>query len=147
MRNRSGNLASAASSTSSASSSSSSVDPSDRRRSPRIRQRGKFDIRPILPDGVGAPVTLVLVDISTGGLGALHAQPLRVGDQFQIPLTREAGDEPLSLICTCVRCEKMDEELFSVGFEFNSSVAAVDQASRQITGKPARRASARDSSH
>ena len=142
MRHRTGNLAGA-----SAGSSTHAVDPIDRRRSPRIKQRGKFDIRPVLCDGVGAPVTLVLVDISTGGLGALHSQPLRVGDQFQIPLTREAGNEPLSLICTCVRCEKMDEELFSVGFEFNSSVAAVDQASRQITGKPARRASGREASH
>jgi c-di-GMP-binding flagellar brake protein YcgR len=130
------------SATSVPSSSSVSADPIDRRRSPRIRQRGKFDIRPILPDGVGPATTLVLYDISTGGLGALHSQPLRVGEQFQIPLTREAGDQPLSLVCTVVRCEKMDEDLYSVGFEFNSSVAAVDQASRQITGKPARRAPA-----
>jgi hypothetical protein len=117
-----------------------SSDVMDRRRSPRIRQRGKFDIRPILSDGVGPATTLVLQDISTGGLGALHSQPLRVGEQFQIPLTREAGDQPLSLVCTVVRCEKMDEDLYSIGFEFHSSIAAVDQASRQITGKPARRA-------
>jgi hypothetical protein len=140
MRNRAQNVAAS-------SSSSASVDPADRRSSPRIKQRGKFDIRPILCDGVGAAVTLVLVDISTGGLGALHSQPLRVGDQFQIPLTREAGDEPLSLVCTIVRCEKMDEDLYSIGFEYNSSVAAVDQASRQMTGKPARRAQGRDFSH
>ena len=118
---------------------SSTIDAADRRRSPRIKQRGKFDIRPILCDGIGPATTLVLQDISTGGLGALHSQPLRVGEQFQIPLTREAGDEPLSLICTVVRCEKMDEDLYGIGFEFHSSVAAVDQASRQITGKPARR--------
>ena len=132
-----------------ASSSPASSDAADRRRSPRIRQRGKFDIRPILSDGIGPATTLVLQDISTGGLGALHSQPLRVGEQFQIPLTREAaGDQPLSLVCTVVRCEKMDEDLYSVGFEFHSSVAAVDQASRQITGKPARRAPAgRESSH
>ena len=120
--------------------SSATADAADRRSSPRIRQRGKFEIRPILSDGIGPSATLVLQAISTGGLGALHSQPLRVGEQFQIPLTREAGDEPLSLVCTVVRCEKMDENLYGIGFEFNSSVAAVDQASRQITGKPARRA-------
>ena len=137
MRTRPNNHASHASNA-----ASSTVDAADRRRSPRIKQRGKFDVRAILPDGVAAPMTLALVDISTGGLGALHSQPLRVGEQFQIPLTREAGDEPLSLICTVVRCEKMDEDLYGIGFEFHSSVAAVDHASRQITGKPARRVAA-----
>ena len=97
--------------------SQQATDVADRRSSPRIPQRGKFDVRPILSNGVGPATTLVLQDISTGGLGALHSQPLHVGDQFQIPLTREAGDEPLSLVCTVVRCEKMDEELYSVGFE------------------------------
>ena len=110
----------------------------DRRRHPRVLHRANFDIRPLLSDGIGEPISVVLQDISTSGLGILHASPLRVGDQYQIPLTREMP-EPLSLICTCVRCEKLDEGLYSVGFEFNSSSAAVDEGSRQLTGKPVRR--------
>jgi hypothetical protein len=115
------------------------TDAADRRRSLRVPQRGTFSVRPLLSNGVGAPITMVLQDLSTGGCGALHAQPLRVGEQFQIPLACEAGAETLSLVCTVVRCEKMDEALYSIGFEFNSSTAAVDEASRQFTGKPARR--------
>ena len=65
-------------------------------------------------------------------MGALHAQPLHVGDQCQVPLTREVDAEPLSLVCTVVRCEKMEEDLYSIGFEFNSSAAAVAEGSRQL---------------
>jgi c-di-GMP-binding flagellar brake protein YcgR len=121
---------------------SSGTAADDRRRSVRVPQRGSFAIRPLLSDGVGAAVTVVLVDLSQTGMGVLHAQPLHVGTQFQIPLTREiaaGAAEPISLVCTVVRCEKLDEELYSIGFEFNSSAAAVNQASMQLTGKPARR--------
>jgi hypothetical protein len=110
----------------------------DRRQFPRVPHRATFNIRPLLPDGVGAPLCVVLQDISSSGMGIWHSLPLRVGDQFQIPLTRERTD-PLTLICTCVRCEKLDERLYSVGFEFNSPTAAVDEGSRQLTGKPVRR--------
>jgi len=82
---------------------------------------------------------LAFATILPGGIGALHAQPLHVGDQYQVPLTREMPGSPLSLVCTVVRCEKMDEELYSIGFEFNSSAAAVNEASLQLTGKTARR--------
>lgn len=110
----------------------------DRRKHPRVPHKANFGLRPLLPDGVAAPIDVVLADLSTSGLGVLHSVPLRVGDQFQIPLTRELP-EKLTLICTCVRCEKLDEELYSIGFEFNSSPAAVDEGSRQLTGKPVRR--------
>jgi hypothetical protein len=121
-------------------SESASAALSDRRRHPRIPHRANFDIRPLLANGVGTPISVVLQDMSSSGLGILHSTPLYVGDQFQIPLTRELpAGEKLSLVCTCVRCEKLDEGLYSVGFEFNSSSAAVDEGSRQLTGKPVRR--------
>src|SRR4051812_39034106 len=120
------------------SSSNSKSATADRRKFPRIPHRANFDIRPLLSDGVGTPISVVLQDMSTSGLGILHSTPFHVGDQFQIPLTRELP-EALTLICTCVRCEKLDEGLYSVGFEFNSSSAAVDEGSRQLTGKPVRR--------
>ena len=109
------------------------LSPQDRRRCPRVPHRATLTIRRILPDGVGVPIGLVLADLSAGGMGALHAQPLHVGDQYQVPLTREADAEPLSLVCTVVRVEKMEEDLYSIGFEFNSSAAAVAEGSRQLS--------------
>ena len=111
----------------------------DRRRHPRVPHHAAFSLRPLLNDGVGEPVTVVLQDLSAAGMGVIHSQAMRVGDQYQVPLTRDGAAEPLSLICTVVRCERMDEDLFSIGFKFNSSAAAVDEGSRQLTGYPAPR--------
>jgi len=87
---------------------------------------------------VGRAVTVVLQDLSATGMGIIHSEPVRVGDQYQVPLTCEvAAAAGLSLVCTVVRCERMDEELYWVGFEFNSSAAAIDAGSRQLTGSPA----------
>src|SRR5438093_1500730 len=63
----------------------SDTSAQDRRRSPRVPHRAVLTIRRLLPDGVGAPMTLALADLSSGGVGALHAQPLHVGDQYQVP--------------------------------------------------------------
>jgi hypothetical protein len=110
---------------------------SDRRRAVRVAHRASFDIRPLLNDGMGSAITVILQDLSISGMGVLHSAALHLGQQFQIPLQRGFG-EAMSLICTVVRCEQLDEGLFSVGFEFNSSAAAVDAGSRQLTGQAPR---------
>ena len=110
---------------------------SDRRRAVRIPHRASFDIRPLLNDGVGPAVTVILQDLSVSGLGVIHSAALPMGQQYQIPLQR-GFSESLSLVCTVVRCEQLDEGLYSIGFEFNSSAAAVDAGSRQLTGQPPR---------
>jgi hypothetical protein len=111
----------------------------DRRQFPRAPYHAVFNVRPILNDGIGKPVSVVLQDISVTGMGIIHSSGMRRGDQYQIPLTREAGTEPLSLVATVVRCEQLDDGLFNIGFQFNSSAAAVDEGSRQLTGRPAPR--------
>jgi hypothetical protein len=70
-------------------------------------------------------------------MGVLHSVPMRLGQQYQIPLQRGIT-EAMSLICTVMRCEQLDEGLYSVGFEFNSSAAAIDAGSRQLTGQAPR---------
>jgi hypothetical protein len=127
-------------------SSAIAESPADRRRSPRATHRVVFNIYP-LPNGagghVGAAVEVVLQDLSLVGMGIIHATALPMGEQYQIPLVR--GDEPAvagqpqALLATVVRVEQLDDGLFSIGFEFNSSVDAVDQGSRQLTGHPAPR--------
>lgn len=110
---------------------------SDRRRAVRVPHRASFDIRPLLNDGVGTGLTVILQDLSVSGLGVIHSAALPMGQQYQIPLQR-GFSESLSLVCTVVRCEQLDEGLYSIGFEFNSSAAAVDAGSRQLTGQPPR---------
>ena len=114
----------------------------DRRRSPRAPHRVVFNMRPVLPDGrqLGAPVEVILQDLSISGMGIIHTDAMRQGDQYRVPLLRgEADAEPMALLATVVRCEQLDDGLFNIGFEFNSSIAAVDEGSRQLTGRPAPR--------
>lgn len=107
----------------------------DRRRAIRVPHRAAFQVRPLLSDGVGEPITVILQDLSATGMGVIHSQPLRCGEQFQVPLNREGAG--MSLVCTVVRCEQLDDELYNIGFHFNSSAAAIDAGSRQLTGQPA----------
>ena len=109
----------------------------DRRKAVRVPHRASFDIRPLLNDGVGSTITVILQDLSVTGMGVLHTAALKVGQQFQVPLQRGIT-EAMSLVCTVARCEQLDEGLYSVGFEFNSSPAAIDAGSRQLTGHPPR---------
>ena len=90
------------------------------------RIEASFDIRPLLHDRMGPTITVILQDIFRlrDGRSAFNAS-LPLGQQYQIPLQRGFG-ESLSLVCTVVRCDQLDEGLFSVGFEFNSFAAAVD---------------------
>jgi hypothetical protein len=108
----------------------------DRRRAIRVRHKTTFVIRQLLSNGVGEPMTVVLLDMSETGVGVMHSIPLRCGDQFQIPLTSGAASaETMTLICTVVRCEMLDDGLYNIGMEFNSPARAVDEGRRQLTGK------------
>jgi hypothetical protein len=116
----------------------------DRRRSPRATYRVVFNVRPVLADsgggGLGAPVEVILQDLSITGMGIIHSTAMPIGDQYEIPLMRGEDDAtPMALRATVVRCEQLDDGLFSIGFEFNSSADAVDEGSRQLTGHPAPR--------
>src|SRR5438874_11928810 len=79
----------------------------DRRRAVRVPHRAAFQIRPLLNDGVGAPLMVVLQDLSVFGMGVIHSQPMRCGEQYQVPLAREAAEEGMSIICTVMRCEQL----------------------------------------
>jgi hypothetical protein len=127
----------------------------DRRRSPRATHRVVFNVHPLLAGGaIGAAVEVILQDLSLVGMGIIHSSAMACGDQYQIPLLRgdgggatagagaNAGGDgatPQALLATVVRCEQLDDGLFNIGFEFNSSAAAVDEGSRQLTGYPAPR--------
>lgn len=95
----------------------SAVAADDRRRFPRVPYRTTVEIRP--ESGEIAPIMVVLQDLSAAGMGVIHSSPLRVGDRFRVPLLRGESDEPSSLLCTVMRCEQLDDDLYSIGFEFD----------------------------
>ena len=132
----------------SAAAAAAATSAADRRRSPRATYRVMFNIYPLLASGggggrVGPAVEVVLQDFSLVGMGIIHSSAMARGEQYQVPLLRGDGAEhdgaPMALLATVMRCEQLDDGLFNIGFEFNSSTAAVDEGSRQLTGRPAPR--------
>ena len=98
----------------------------DRRRHPRVPHRAVFNLRPTMGGGADSAVSVVLQDLSISGMGIIHSTALRMGEHFQIPLTREGAgvSDSLALVATVVRCEQLDDGLYSIGFQFNSFVNA-----------------------
>ena len=96
----------------------SAVGVGDRRRFPRVPYRATIEIRPEC--NPAAPVMVVLQDLSATGMGIIHSCALSVGGRYHVPLMRGDADEPSFLLCTVMRCEQLDDDLFSIGFEFES---------------------------
>jgi hypothetical protein len=94
----------------------------DRRRHPRVPHKAVFNLRPVSANGAG--LSVVLQDLSISGMGIIHSDALRMGEHYQIPLTREGSNatDSLALVATVVRCEQLDDGLYSIGFQFNSFV-------------------------
>lgn len=63
---------------------------------------------------------VVLQDLSAAGMGVIHSTQLHVGDRYRVALMRGEADEPSFLLCTVMRCEQLDDDLFSIGFEFDA---------------------------
>jgi c-di-GMP-binding flagellar brake protein YcgR len=95
----------------------SAVGVGDRRRFPRVPYRATIEIRP--RSDQGAPIIVVLQDLSATGMGVIHSCALCVGERYDVPLMRGDADEPSFLLCTVMRCEQLDDDLFSIGFEFD----------------------------
>jgi hypothetical protein len=119
---------------------SATVDTLDRRRAVRVAHCAPFVLRRVSPPDKRAPhtVTVVLQDLSATGMGVIHSDAVPVGQQFEVPLETGASPEVPRppLVCTVVRCERLDDGLYNIGLIFNSSAETIDAGSRQLTGQP-----------
>ena len=118
------------------------IDATDRREAIRVPHCAPFALRPSTGGAGGGRgaggtdlVIVVLQDLSATGMGILHSDPMRIGDRYDVPLERQAeGAAAQSLVCTVVRCDRLDDGLYSIGFVFNSSAATIEAGSRQLAG-------------
>ena len=78
--------------------------PVNRRKNARIRRDGSLLLIPCRQGILAQPVQVRLKDLSSGGIGLVHTQPLEKGSQFVIQLPQPGG-APKSLLYTVVRCE------------------------------------------
>ena len=76
----------------------------NRRKNERIRRDGSLFLMPCRQGILAQPVQVRLKDLSSGGIGLVHTQPLDRGSQFVIQLPQPGGTVK-SLLYTVVRCE------------------------------------------
>jgi hypothetical protein len=58
-----------------------------------------------------------VVDLSSRGVGLLHREKLRRGQQFVLQLNRPRG-EPAMMLCSVVHCRQHGKGIFKIGAEF-----------------------------
>lgn len=60
---------------------------------------------------------VTIVDLSSRGVGLLHREKLRRGQQFVLQLNRPKG-KPAMVLCAVAHCRRHGKGIFSVGAEF-----------------------------
>jgi hypothetical protein len=91
----------------------------DKRRSARVGIRARVTMIPIVKGALAAPIQVWCRDIAMTGIAVLVANPLKVGQQFVLQLTRE-DEGPMRLLCEVMRKEKVHDDLYMIGAKYLS---------------------------
>jgi len=92
--------------------------PLERRRHPRTRLRMMLHGIRLDPDGGDVRDTLLMVDISRGGMGAVADRWLYPGQRILLCLPLHPDGGRRNLYATVIRCQKVRDG-FRVGLEFD----------------------------
>ena len=110
----------------------------NRRRAARIRRDGSLFLMPCKQGILGQPVQVRLKDLSSGGIGLIHSQPIEKGTQFVVQLPQPGG-QTKSLLYTVVRCESPGAGgPFSIGAELACVLKADGAGKGDVTRTPER---------
>jgi hypothetical protein len=101
---------------------SDNTPPSEKRRAARTGFSGKVSI---LPPGGGEPVEATVRDLSVQGIGLLHSQPMKCGQEFTLALDDATSDGQRGVVCTVARWQPISETLFLIGAKFTRTVSDI----------------------
>ena len=104
----------------------------EKRTAPRVGLRSKLTIT---PEG-GTNVITWCRDLSSNGIGLVHAEGLKVGTQFTAVLPNY-GQESLTVVYTVVNCRPLSKQLYSVGARLERVIDLKAEASSADPPKPA----------
>jgi hypothetical protein len=97
---------------------------SDLREKRRRQFSAAIRIAPLKGEVMGEPFEVVLHNLSVSGLGFVHPQQLRRGQQFQV-LTGDRDNPELSIRFKIAHCEPMDEGGFRIGARFTQLCSGI----------------------
>jgi len=110
-----------------------SGEPSNRRRSPRIRRDGVIRILPYRRGVICPPVQVRLKDLSATGIGLYHTGALDQGSQFIVQLPQADG-QTKNLLYRVVRCDA-DGDRFDIGSELTCVLSAEGKVRKEGFGR------------
>jgi len=91
----------------------------DKRGSARSAFSGKVEF---VPPGGSSRVQVAVRDLSVQGIGLLHSQPLKCGEEFTIALADPTSDGQRGVVCTVVRWQPISDTQFVIGARFTRTV-------------------------
>jgi hypothetical protein len=89
----------------------------DKRRSARIRLCAGISIQRCGSRGAAA-IDVMLEDLSTEGIGLIHVEPLRLGDDFTVLNPFQGSGSDGEIRFTIVYCAPTDDGRYRIGGEF-----------------------------
>ena len=92
-------------------------DKRDKRQQPRVGFTGFAEIVLCAPGSSRKPILVRVRDLSNSGIGVLHHKAIAVGEQFVLNLNT-ASPSDTALLCTVMRCQRIEENLFGIGASF-----------------------------
>jgi hypothetical protein len=104
----------------------------EKRTAPRVGLRSKLTIT---PEGGNNAVTWCR-DLSINGIGLVHSEGLKIGQQF-IAILPNYGQESLTVVYTVVNCRQLSKQLYSIGARLERVIDLKSGAQSPETPKPA----------
>jgi hypothetical protein len=91
---------------------------SDKRRTPRVGLSGRVTIIPCSPGSARKPVTAMVRDLSTTGIGLAHANSLINGEQVIVRFAATHDEPAKSILCVVTHSHAIGERLSTTGVKF-----------------------------
>jgi hypothetical protein len=100
--------------------------PMDEKRAvPRTGFAGKAQF---IPPGDTRRVHAAVRDLSVQGIGLLHTQPMKCGQEFILALSDPTSDGQRGVVCTVARWQPISDKLFLIGARFTRTVSQLAEA-------------------
>jgi hypothetical protein len=100
----------------------------ERRVSPRAGFRGRINIIRCQTGKSGKLLQVMVRDVSSTGVGILHTEAIKTGEQFIVCLNSSQDAKTKAILCTVVRWQPLDDRLFAVGATFDRELATAGQS-------------------
>ena len=91
-----------------------------KRKYPRVGFSGRMTIVPLPPAKNRKPVLVVVRDLSAGGIGILHTEAFKAGQQFTLYMKSQNTGKTSTILCTVRWSRSVGSNLHEIGAQFEN---------------------------